>query len=118
MEKTFLVENMWTIFEVAKEERTDGDNFQGDLGVAHDLFLNGLTVGGKQYKCMADLDKAALATQWAAEDQGKARAEYKALVGNDLDHPNARKFKELTEAFSAGDLAAFEAAIEAGLANM
>ena len=46
--KTYL----WNIFEVAREERTDGDHFEGDLGTAAACFVNGLGPGGKQYKCM------------------------------------------------------------------
>ena len=56
--KTYL----WNIFEVAREERTDGDNFEGDLGTAAACFVNGLGPGGKQYKCMEGLDKLHLDT--------------------------------------------------------
>ena len=55
---------------------------------------------------------------WEAEDQAAARAEYRALVGNDLDHQDARRYKELTAAFTAGDREAFEAAKESGLAEL
>ena len=44
--------------------------------------------------------------------------EYRALVGNDLDHQDARRYKELTAAFTTGDREAFEAAKESGLAEL
>ena len=50
----------WNIFEVAREERTDGGTFEGDLGTAARCWLNGLTPGGKRYACMEGLDKAAV----------------------------------------------------------
>ena len=56
--------------------------------------------------------------QWEAEDQVAAKAEYRAVVGSDLDHPGARRFQELTAAFTAGDRAAFEAAKAEGLAAL
>lgn len=111
----FLVDNLWTIFEVAREERTDGDNFKGDLTTAPAVFLNALE-GGKDFDCLKDVDRAALLNQWKEEDQKAAKAEYDAIVGNDMDNPGARKFKELTAAFTAGDRAAFEAAKADGLA--
>ena len=113
----FLIDNLWKIFEVAQEERTDGDNFEGDMGVAPDLFINAIK-GNEAFSCLADVDKDELLKQWEAEDQAAARAEYKALVGNDIDHQEARRFKELTAAFTAGDREAFEAAKESGLAEL
>ena len=113
----FLMDNLWTIFQVAKEERTDGDGFAGDLATAPDLFLHALR-GGKDYPCLKDADKPALLAAWEGEDQAEARAEYRAVVGSDLDHPDARKFQALTAAFTAGDRAAFEAAKAEGLAAL
>ena len=113
----FLMDNLWTIFQVAKEERADGDAVNSDLSYAPALFLNALE-GGDEFACLKDVDKAALLEQWEAEDQAPARAEYKALVGNDIDHQEARRFKELTAAFTAGDREAFEAAKESGLAEL
>ena len=109
----FLTENLWTIFEVAKEYREAGKG--GDLGVAPDIYLNALK-GNEDLQCVqADPEKLA---EWEAEDQAAARAEYKALVGNDLDQQEARRYKELTAAFTAGDREAFEAAKESGLAEL
>ena len=107
----FLTDNLWTIFEVAKEYREK--DLGGDLGVAPDIYLNALK-GNEDLKCVkADPEKLA---EWEAEDQAAAKAEYRALVRNDIDHQEARRFKELTAAFTAGDREAFEAAKESGLA--
>ena len=107
----FLTDNLWTIFEVAKEYREK--DLRGDLGAAPDIYLNALK-GNEDLRCVqADPGKLA---EWEAEDQAAARAEYRALVGNDIDHQEARRFKELTAAFTAGDREAFEAAKESGLA--
>ena len=117
----FLTDNLWTIFEVAKEYREK--DLGGDLGAAPDIYLNALK-GNEDLECVkADPEKLAA---WEAEDQAAARAEYRALVGNDLDHQDARRYKELTaaftagdrEAFTAGDREAFEAAKESGLAEL
>lgn len=113
----FLMDNLWTIFEVAREERTDGDAVNSDLSYAPALFLNALE-GGDTFACLKDVDRAALLSAWEDEDQAEARAEYQAVVGSDLDHPGARRFQELTAAFTAGDRAAFEAAKAEGLAAL
>ena len=73
----FLTDNLWTIFEVAKEYRETGKG--GDLGVAPDIYLNALK-GNEDLRCV-QADPAKL-TEWEAEDQAAARAEYRALVGN------------------------------------
>ena len=111
----FLMDNLWKIFEVAREERTDGDAVSSDLSYAPALFLPALE-GGDTFACLEDVDKSALLTAWEAEDHEGARAEYQAVVGSDLDHPGARRYQELTAAFTAGDRAAFEAAKADGLA--
>ena len=113
----FLMDNLWTICQVAKEEPADGDAVNSDLSYAPALFLNALE-GGDEFACLKDVDKAALLEQWEAEDQVAAKAEYRAVVGSDLDHPGARRFQELTAAFTAGDRAAFEAAKAEGLAAL
>ncbi|MBM6976695.1 hypothetical protein [Intestinimonas butyriciproducens] len=113
----FLMDNLWKIFEVAREERTDGDAVNSDLSYAPALFLNALE-GGDTFACLKDVDKSALLEQWKAEDQAAAKAEYRAVVGSDLDHLDARRYRELTAAFTAGDREAFEAAKESGLAEL
>ena len=113
----FLMDNLWKIFEVAREERTDGDGVSADLSYAPALFLNALE-GGDEFACLKDVDQAALLEQWEAEDQAAAQAEYDAVVGSDLDHPDARRYKELTAAFTAGDREAFEEIKADGLAAL
>lgn len=103
----FLIDNLWKIFEVAREERTDGDNFEGDMTTAPDLFINAIK-GNEDFACMADVDKAALLAEWEAEDQAAAKAEYKAIVGHDPDHKEVSCYKELAAAFTAGDKEGFE----------
>lgn len=99
--KTYL----WNIFEVAREERTDGDNFQGDLGTAAACFVNGLEPGGKQYKCMEGLDKLPPLVQLQEpEDRTDFVNEANRLI---QDH-----YKELAAAFTAGDRVAFEAILD------
>ena len=103
----FLTDNLWKIFEVAREERTDGDNFEGDMSVAPDLFINAIK-GNEDFACMADVDKDALLAEWEAEDQAAAKAEYKAIVGHDPDMPEVSRYKELCAAFHAGDKETFQ----------
>lgn len=114
----FLTKYLWEIFQVSREEDNDGDNIPSDLtSTAYQLFINALE-GDEDFACMAGLDKAALLAEWKAEDQAAAKAEYRAIVGSDPDHPNARRYKELTAAFKAKDRAAFEAAKESGLQEL
>mgnify|MGYP005801336365 CR=1 FL=1 len=108
----FLTDNLWTIFEVAKEYRETGRG--GDLFAAPDIYLNALK-GREDLRCV-QANPAKLA-EWEAEDQAAALAEYSALVGHDIGRSGARRFKELTAAFTAGDRADFEAAQERGLAE-
>lgn len=103
----FLIDNLWKIFEVAQEERTDGDNFEGDMSVAPDLFINAIK-GNEAFSCMADVEKDELLKQWEAEDQAAAKAEYKAIVGHDPDHKEVSRYKELCAAFNSGDKETFE----------
>lgn len=103
----FLTDNLWKIFEVAREERTDGDNFEGDMTTAPDLFINAIN-GNEDFACMADVGKDALLAEWEAEDQAAAKAEYKAIVGHDPDHKEVSRYKELSAAFTAGDEDAFD----------
>lgn len=103
----FLTDNLWKIFEVAREERTDGDNFEGDMSVAPDLFLNAIK-GNEDFSCMEGLDKDALLKAWEAEDQAVARAEYKAIVGHDPASKEVSRYKELSAAFTADNRDAFE----------
>ena len=107
----FLIDNAWTIFEVAKEYRETGKG--GDLSFAPDIYLNALK-GREDLRCVG-ADPAKLA-EWEAENQAKAYDEYRSIVGNNIDRPAARRYKELTAAFTAGDREAFDAAIADGVA--
>lgn len=113
----FLIDNLWTIFEVAREERTDGDNFEGDLGTAPDLLLNALR-GGEDFACMEGVDKEALLKTWEAEDQAAAKAEYKAIVGTDPARREASRYKDLCAAFAVGDKETFEKVKAGALAEL
>ena len=104
----FLTDNLWKIFEVAKEERTDGDNFQGDMGVADDLFINAVR-GNEHFDCLDKYDMVALAKGLETANLAKAKVEYDALVGNvfvqknDVRYKEVSCYKELTAAFTAND---------------
>lgn len=113
----FLIDNLWKIFEVAREERTDGDNFEGDMTTAPDLFINAIK-GNEDFACMADVDKDTLLKQWEAEDQAAAKAEYKAIVGHDPDMPEVSRYKELCAAFAVGDKETFEKVKAGALAEL
>ena len=99
--KTYL----WNIFEVAREERTDGDNFQGDLGTAAACFVNGLEPGGKQYRGMEGLDKPSL----LAELQ---EPEARTAFVNDANRLIQDHYAELVKAFNEGDREGFEAILD------
>lgn len=99
--KTYL----WNIFEVAREERTDDDNFQGDLNTAPACFVNGLEPDGKQYKCMDGLDKEALRTEISEPED---RTDFV----NEANRLIQAHYAELTAAFTAGDRVAFEAILD------
>lgn len=113
----FLIHNLWKIFEVAVEERTDGDNFEGDMGVAPDLFLNAIR-GNEDFACMEGVDKDALLKAWEAEDQAAARAEYKAIVGTDPARREVSRYKDLCAAFAVGDKETFEKVKAGALAEL
>lgn len=111
----FLIDNLWTIFEVAREERTDGDNFEGDMSVAPDLFLNAIK-GNEDFSCMEGVDKEMLKAQWAAEDQAAAQAEYNMIVHGQGGNNDFCRYKELCDAYHAGDRKKFQAIVDEALA--
>lgn len=111
----FLTDNLWKIFEVAREERTDGDNFEGDMSVAPDLFINAIK-GNEDFACMADVDKDALLAEWEAEDQAAAQAEYNMIVHGQGGNNDFCRYKELCDAYHAGDRAKFQAIVDEALA--
>lgn len=111
----FLIDNLWKIFEVAQEERTDGDNFEGDMGVAPDLFINAIK-GNEAFSCMADVDKDELLKQWEAEDQAAAQTEYNMIVHGQGGNNDFCRYKELCDAYHAGDRKKFQAIVDEALA--
>lgn len=112
----FLTDNLWKIFEVAREERTDGDNFEGDMTTADDLFVKAIE-GTEHYACLDKYDMEALKAEKAEAKMAEAKAEYDAVVNSNPDRPSARKYKELYTAFTAGDVEAFEKAKAEGVAE-
>ena len=115
----FLAKNLWHIFEVCEEERTDGDSFSPDLVNGAVLFLSALN-GAKDtdYKCMRTVDKKALLAEWSKADQSKAHREYTALVARVPGHDDADKCAELCAAFQKKDRKAFEKHVAEGLAAL
>lgn len=109
----FLTENLWTIYEVLKEECHDGDNFSPDLTNGLALFVAALE-GRKDtdYMCMKGVDKPAVLAAWQ-EDYPAIKNQYDALVLR--DGPALRR-KELAEAFQAGDREKFDTIAAEGLA--
>ncbi len=109
----FLKENLWTIYEVLKEECCDGDAFAPDLTNGLALFVAALE-GRKDtdYICMKGVDKPVVLVDWK-EHYGAIKSQYNALVLR--DGPALRR-KELAEAFQAGDRKKFDAIVEEGLA--
>lgn len=114
-----LARNLWKIFEIAREENNDGDNFNPDMTVADDLFIGSLE-GRKNcdYKCMESMDKAALLKEWNSCNKAKAKLEYDALVVGRIGYKSADRYKELSDAFTANDKNKFNAAVISGLNAM
>lgn len=115
----FLAKNLWHIFEVCEEERTDGDSFSPDLVNGAVLFLSALN-GAKDtdYKCLKHVDKKALLAEWSKADQSKAHREYAALVAAVPGHRDADKCAELCKAFQAKDRVLFKECVDEGLAAL
>ena len=110
----FLIDNLWKIFEVAREERTDGDNFEGDMTTADDCFVNAVK-GLDHYSCLDKYNMQALAGAMAETNMAEAKAEYDAVVNSNPHCKEARKYGELVEAFKTNNVAAFEKAKAQGL---
>ena len=96
----FLTKYLWNIFALAQEENEDMDTFVADLAVADDLFVSELDKPETAYRCLAALDRPALAAEWAACGQAEAKAEYQAVV-------SGAEYPALCRAFTAGDGAGF-----------
>lgn len=110
----FLTDNLWHIFEVSREERTDGDDFSPDMGTADSLFINAVE-GFSHYKCLDKLDLDALRAAWLAEDRQAAGEEYNAIMGHDGEGFYDCS-AELCKAFREEDRETFERVKAEGLA--
>ena len=115
----FLIDNLWTILKMAEEERTDGDNFEGDVGVSDNLFLTWLKGGGEHFNCMDIMNREALKAQWDAEDQDAAQREYNLIMTSEGGKAAYNRYKDLCDAYhrfneiAAEAVAALKAADEA-----
>ena len=90
---------LWTIWQCADEERTDGDNLVGDMDIAPNLFVEGIKGNPQhQYKALAEIDVPAIKAKWEALDAAAQAKEYDE-VGKVID----RNYKALCAAFVAGD---------------
>lgn len=103
-----MLENyLWEIFEVAREERTDGDNLTGDMEIAPNLFVEGIKGNPQhQYKALAEIDVPAAKAKWEALDAAGQAKEYDD-VGKIID----RNYKALCAAFVAGDREKFQSIV-------
>lgn len=109
----FLKKNLWTIYEVVKEECHDGDTFEPGPVDGLALFVAALEGRkGTGYRCMADVDRVAALAEWK-ENYPAIKRQYEALVLR--DGPALRRM-ELARAFQAKDREKFDAIVEEGLA--
>ena len=115
----FLAKNLWHIFEVCEEERTDGDSFSPDLVNGAVLFLSALN-GAKDtdYKCLRNVDKKALLAEWAQADKEKAHREYAALIASVPGHRDADRCAELCAAFQHKNQRRFREYVKEGLSAL
>lgn len=98
---------LWEIFEVAQEERTDGDNLVGDLESAPNFFVAGITGNPQhQYKALSEIDVPAAKAKWEALDAAAQAKEYDE-VGKIID----RNYKALCAAFAEGNREKFRAIV-------
>lgn len=98
---------LWEIFEVAREERTDGDNLVGDLESAPNFFVAGITGNPKhQYKALSEIDVPAAKAKWEALDAAAQAKDYDE-VGRIIDD----NYKALCTAFVAGDREKFQSIV-------
>lgn len=105
--KNVLIENLWAIFECAKEECNDGDNFNPDMTVAPNLFVKGIEGNPEyQYKALAHVDVANARKKWKALDAYGQSNAY-----NEVDKVIDDNYKALCAAYVEGDKAKFEAIV-------
>lgn len=98
---------LWEIFEVAREERTDGDNFVGEVDAGPDLFVAGIMGSPQhQYKILSKIDVSAAKAKWEAMNEADRAKDYDE-VGKIID----RNKKALCAAFTAGNREKFRAIV-------
>lgn len=112
----FLMDNLWKIFEIGAEENRDGDNMPSDVASMDNMFITCINGGGEHFKCMEGVDKEMLKAQWAAEDQAAAQAEYNMIVHGQNGNNDFCRYKELCDAYHAGDRVKFQAIVDEALA--
>lgn len=112
----FLTDNLWKIFEIGAEEYTDGDRTPSDVGSMDNMFIACINGIGEHFKCMEGVDKEMLKEQWAAEDQAAAQVEYNMIVHGEAGESDFCRYKELCDAYHAGDRAKFQAIVDEALA--
>lgn len=101
-----MLKYLWEILTCAKEERTDGDAFQGDLFTAFNSFEQAMS-GQKVFKTLNPVDLEAAKADWLELDE-KEKYVQRNLVKDALkDIPKAA-----LDAFQAGDKVAFIAALK------
>lgn len=112
----FLMDNLWKIFEVGDEENTDKDATKSYVDSMDNMFITCINGGGEHFKCMEGVDKEMLKAQWAAEDQAAAQAEYNMIVHGQGGNNDFCRYKELCDAYHAGDREKFQAIVDEALA--
>lgn len=112
----FLIDNLWKIFEICEEENRDGDNMPSDVASMDNMFITCINGGGEHFKCMEGVDKEMLKAQWAAEDQAAAQTEYNMIVHGQGGNNDFCRYKELCDAYHAGDRKKFQAIVDEALA--
>ena len=89
---------MWEIFEIAKEENSDGDNFTPDVSTAAELFVSGIM--GKptcQYEAVKRLDIPKVRAEWEALSEAEKQDERSDINRIYMRHPD-----KLAAAFNGG----------------
>lgn len=101
-----LKDYLWDIYNVAMEEKNDGDGDPGDLSDAPQRFVNCCLGKGQPYQCLSGVDKAAFAKRWNALTAEEKGAEYDALRDIRLSRGAA-----LSAAYRSGDRKKFTAIV-------
>lgn len=89
---------MWEIFEIAKEENGDGDNFTPDVSTAAELFVSGIMgKPGCQYEAVKRLDVPKVRAEWEALNEVEKQDD-RTMIGKIYnDRPD-----DLAAAFNGG----------------